>query len=130
MKFDLLKLLKYLCPLFSILIPIFIIAGAFISPPNWAEGVLQKYEFSSKILVGYSSKFTLSAENETHNESRSYVLLPSLTTVTISMYSHNNEAMKITSEDSKLSFYEALLTYFLCLFGTWWFWIRPAAKQP
>lgn len=129
MKFDLLKSLKYLCPFFSIVIPIIAIIGAFISPPSWAEGTLRRYDYSSRILVGFSSKFTSSAENETHNESRSYVLLPSLNTVTISMYSHNNENMKVNSEESKISFYEAVLAYILCLFGTWWYWLKPSAKQ-
>ena len=129
MKFDFLKSLKYLCPLFSIVIPIIAIIGAFIPPPSWAEGTLRKYDYSSKILVGFSSKFTSSAENETHKESRSYILLPSLNTVKISMYSHNNENMTVTSEESKYAFYETLLVYILFLLGTWWCWIRPAAKQ-
>jgi hypothetical protein len=129
MKFDFLKILKYLCPLLSIVIPIMAILGAFISPPSWAEDTLRKYDYSSKILVAFSSKFTSSAENETHKESRSYVLLPSLNTVKISMYSRNNENMTVTSEDSKFTSYEALFTYILCLFGTWWYWIRPASRQ-
>lgn len=129
MKLDFLKSLKYLCLFFSIVIPIIAIVGVFISPPSWAEGTLRKYDYSSKILVGFSSKYTSSAENETHKESRSYILLPSLNTIKISMYSRNNESMTVTSEESKYSFYQTLLVYILFLFGTWWYWLRPATKQ-
>ena len=129
MKYKLLKSLKYLFPLFSVTIPIIGIIGSFISPPSWAESTLRNYNYNSTILVGYSSRPTFSSVNSTHHEVRSYVLFPNLKTVTISMYSDSNGSMKVTSKESKYFIYKTFILYILFLFGTWWYWLGPAAKQ-
>jgi len=137
MKFRIFKQIKYLCPLFAILLPIMAICGAIVSPPSWAESALKKYDYNFKILVGVSSRNSGSGDDEYQRSSRSYILFPNLKTVKVTKHSHSNrneeanlkETSEITSEESTFSAYYALLSYLGFLFGTWWYWIRAASKQ-
>ena len=137
MKFDLFKCIKYLCPLFAILLPIMAICGALFSPPNWTESALRKFDYSFKIFIGFSSHSKSSGNDEYQTSSRSYILFPSLKTVEVTKNSHitrNEEAnfkesSEITIEESIFSTYYTLLSNLVFLFGTWWYWIRTASKQ-
>jgi hypothetical protein len=117
------RLIKYICPLFVILGPIMATYGA-NSPPSWAEEVLQKYDYHSKILTGISYKSNLRGEVETIYKDRSYILFPSFKTIAISFTSKTNQEDKVTFKESMVRSYIALLTYLASLFGTWWYWIR------
>lgn len=133
MIFKLLKAIKYLCPLFAILIPVVAIFGAFISPPDWAESVLRNHDYRLKVLVVFSSKSGSYGYEEYQNSSRSYILFPSFKTVTVSRHSHKNQndevTSEVTSEESIIASYYAVLSYIAFLFGSWWYWIRPKSKQ-
>ncbi|MHB8123182.1 MAG: hypothetical protein ACYDG4_13615 [Desulfuromonadaceae bacterium] len=137
MKFNLFKCIKYLCPTFAILLPIMAIYGALISPPNWTESSLSKYDYSFKIFIGFSSYSKSSGNEEYQTSSRCYILFPSLKTVEVTKHSHSNrneeanfkETSEITIEESTFLTYYALLSYLGFLFGTWWYWIRAASKQ-
>ena len=137
MKFRIFKQIKYLCPLFAILLPIIAISGAIVSPPSWAESALKKYDYRFKILVGVSSQNSSSGDDEYQSSSRSYILFPSLKAVEVKKDSHRNrneeanfkETSEITTEESTFLTYYALLSYLGFLFGTWWYWIRAASKQ-
>lgn len=141
MKFRIFKQIKWMCPLFSILLPVMVICGAIISPPTWVESALSKQDYSFKILIGFSSKDVGSGDRESQTSSRSYILFPSFKTVEITKYSsfkldretnfqdRTEEKSEVTTEESIFTTYYVLLSYFAFLFGTWWYWIKPASRQ-
>lgn len=129
--------IRYLFPLFAILLPVMAICGVIVSPPSWAVSALKKYDYNFKILVGVSSRNSSIGDDEYQRSSRSYILFPNLKTVEVTKHSHSNrneqanfkETSEVTTEESTFSTYYALLSYLGFLFGTWWYWIRPASKQ-
>lgn len=137
MNFRIFKQIKYACALFAILLPVMAICGAIISPPSWAETALRKYDYNTKIFVGFSSRTTGSGDGEYQRSSRSYILLPSFKAVTITKESHKNrneesifkETSYVTTKESIFLTYYWSLSYFAFLFGTWWYWIRPSTKR-
>ena len=100
MKLIFLKQIRYLCPLFAILVPIMAISGAIISPPDWSESSLRKYDYKFKILIGISSRNVGNGDNESQTSSRSYILFPSFKSVEISRYSHRNRSEVVNLEEA------------------------------
>lgn len=130
-----------MCPLFAILLPVMVICGAIISPPTWVESALSKHDYNFKILIGFSSMNRGSGDRESQESSRSYILFPSLKTVEITKHTSirldpetnyqekTEEKSEVTTDESIITSYYFLLSYLALLFGTWWYWIRPASKQ-
>lgn len=141
MNFKLLKLGKYLFLIFAALVPTVAILGALISPPKWAETSLDKYGYSFRIFVGFSDHNSGSGEHEYRRQIRSYILLPSMKTVTVTRNAHSvldketnfqektEVKSEVTTKESTLLTYYALLSYIGFLFGSWWYWIRPTSRH-
>ena len=118
-----------------------VIFGAIISPPNWVESALSKHDYRFKIFIGFSSKDIGNGDRESQTSRRSYILFPSFKTVEVTKYTSfkfepgtnfqekTEEKSEITTEESMFTTYYVLLSYFAFLFGTWWYWIKPASMQ-
>lgn len=136
MQFSLFKSIKYLFPLFAVLITLLALSSTFISPPTWAEVVLKKYNYSFKILISISAHSRTNGEHEYQSSSRTYLLLPNFKTLEITRHCHNHQKPEgncdvnpeVTVEESTLGAFYALLSYLVFWAGTWWYW-RPKSSH-
>jgi hypothetical protein len=112
-------LAKIACPLTIISFSLAAIFGHF-QPWTMAEPILNSYVGQNPIMVGFSYR----KENKTEIVSRSYILIPSVLTdaKVIKVQQVSREAPVIS--ESKSAFYILILSIFIGIFGTWWFWLK------
>lgn len=131
------QLFRFGMPAYLIILPLVMLHGL-INPWPQAALLRSQYHGQTPVQVGfsYSSKsvgplFDSDAPTRTtRNESRSYVMFPSLflEPKIVSVLQHNDDP-PITSE-STIAFFSMLAWIAACFVGTWWFWIRPAGAAP
>lgn len=115
----LLRLLKFVCPLFLVVLPC-VMAFGLISPWPVAVKALGSGSSSGALLIGASYESRFSGNTSYEKREQTYALLPGLKTVTV--IQENGE---VRIEEDPHGLFSAIAIYALLGIGTWWFWLRP-----
>lgn len=116
-------ILKFGMPLSLLLVPVLAIYG-WITPWAPIQPALERYSDQTPILVGTSYEARHTNSGSTVSASRSYILLPSVLNdpqlVTFSQV--NSKPVIVIRSRGALAL--MISWWAVCMFGTWWFWIR------
>ena len=123
----LLTTLRLACPVAAVGLPLLMLYGALV-PWQVAEDTLIEHRGSSKLLLGSSSHWHSGNGHQSETTSRTYLIIPySLSTFNAVTVVSTNGRVEVAS--SHFALLAILAGYALSVYGSWWFWVRPA-KQP
>jgi hypothetical protein len=112
--------LKYVSPLFLMLVPLVAIYGL-INPWPPSAAVLSKYPGSLALLSGMQSHYNGSYKKN----SKTYLIVTTdiFASKTVKVTVDSNGLFEVKENEGGLFF--MLTTYLLLTVLTWWFWFRP-----
>jgi hypothetical protein len=100
-------------------------------PP--AVRALMEYSGQKRLCVGYGGEKDVEYSNRVTTEKsetqRAFILFPSVFMSPKMIFITENQDGKITKIESLFGFWFLFLTYAVCLWSTWHFWIRPHIKK-
>ena len=116
-------ILKFGMPLSLLLAPILAIYG-WTAPWAPIQPALGRYAGETPVLIGASYQARYTRSGSTVSASRSYIMVPGVLSdpQLITFTQLNQEPVAVTQSRACLALMVAWWT--LCIFGTWWFWLR------